>query len=30
MALIRSTVQAARHLLWYVGYQIGTSPPRSD
>ena len=29
MAVIRSTVQAARHLLWYVGYQIGTSRPRS-
>ena len=30
MALIRSTVQAARHLLWYVGYQIGTSGPKDN
>ena len=27
---VRSTVQAARHLLWYVGYQIGTRGPRND
>jgi hypothetical protein len=30
MALIRRTVQAARHLLWYVGYQIGASGPKRD
>jgi hypothetical protein len=31
---VRSTVQAAvgasRHLLWFVGYQIGSSGPRDD
>jgi hypothetical protein len=31
---VRSTVQAAveasRHLLWFVGYQIGSSGPRHD
>jgi hypothetical protein len=30
MAVIRSTVHAARHLLWYLGYQVGTSGPKSD
>jgi hypothetical protein len=30
MVVIRSTVHAARHLLWYVGYQIGASGPRTD
>jgi len=30
MALIRRTVQAARHLIWYVGYQIGRSGSRRD
>jgi hypothetical protein len=31
---VRSTVQvavgASRHLLWYVGYHIGSSGPRGE
>jgi hypothetical protein len=31
---VRSTVQAAvgasRHLIWYVGYQIGRANPHED
>jgi hypothetical protein len=30
MAVIRRTVHAVHHLIWFVGYQIGTSGPRRD
>jgi hypothetical protein len=27
---VSAAVGASRHLLWYVGYQIGRSGPRGD